>query len=87
MARLTPTQRHAVAAAIGHAVRESLRDTDLAGDFGHNGMVYGVVLPGTPVEQARIVAAKLESAVRTALPRPLAGVRIEFIAERVEEAK
>ncbi|WP_448189942.1 GAF domain-containing protein [Azospirillum sp. sgz301742] len=85
MARLSPAQRHAVAAAIGKAVRESLRDTDLAGDFGHNGMVYGVVLPGTAVEQARIVAAKLESAVRAALPRPLAGVRIEFIAERVAE--
>lgn len=85
MARLSPHQRHEVAAAIGKAVRESLRDTDLAGDFGNNGTVYGVVLPGTPVEQARIVAGKLESAVRAALPRPLAGVRIEFIAERVGE--
>lgn len=86
MARLTQSQRHEVAAAIGGAVQASLRDTDMACDFGHNGMVYGVVLPGTGVEQARIVAGKLESAVRAALPRPLSGVRIEFTAERVGES-
>ncbi|WP_431859078.1 GAF domain-containing protein [Azospirillum sp.] len=85
MARLSTHQRHEVAAAIGKAVRASLRDTDLAGDFGNSGTVYGVVLPGTPVEQARVVAAKLETAVRATLPRPLSGLRIEFIAERVGE--
>lgn len=87
MARLSPQQRHEVAAAIGRAVRESLRDTDLAGDFGNSGAVFGVVLPGTSVEQARVVAAKLEAAVRAALPAPLAGVRIEFLAERVGEGE
>jgi len=64
-------------------VRASLRDTDLACDIGHNGLVYGVVLPATGVEQARIVAAKLEAAVRKALPTRLAAITISFIAERV----
>lgn len=86
LSRLSPDQRMEVATAIGHAVRKSLRDTDLACDFGQHGLVFGVVLPGTGMEQARIVAAKLETAVRGALPAPLAGIPISFTAERVEGA-
>jgi len=80
MARLSQHQRREVAAAIGRAVRQSLRDTDMACDIGNNGIVYGVVLPGTAVEQARLVAAKLERAVRATLPKQLADVRIDFTA-------
>ncbi len=83
LSRLSAGQRAEVAAAIGKAVRESLRDTDLACDFGQHGLVFGVVLPGTPVEQARIVAAKLETAVRKALPGPLATIPIAFTAQKV----
>lgn len=83
MARLSADQRMEVATAIGRAVRKSLRDTDLACDFGQHGLVFGVVLPGTAMEQARIVAGKLENAVRAALPPPLAGIPITFAAERV----
>jgi len=83
LARLTVAQRSEVAASIGKAVRASLRDTDLACDIGHNGLVYGVVLPATGVEQARIVAAKLETAVRKALPARLSTITISFVAESV----
>ncbi|MBP2315776.1 GAF domain-containing protein [Azospirillum soli] len=86
LSRLSAGQRAEVAAAIGKAVRESLRDTDLACDFGQHGLVFGVVLPGTPVEQAQIVAAKLESAVRKALPGPLANIPIAFTAQKVGAA-
>lgn len=85
LARLTVHQRNAVASAIGQAVRASLRDTDLACDVGNNGLVYGVVLPATPVEQARIVSDKLEAAVRKALPPQLANVGIRFTAAKVGE--
>lgn len=83
LSRLSPDQRMEVATAIGRAVRQSLRDTDLACDFGQHGLVFGVVLPGTAVEQARIVASKLEKAVRGSLPPPLVGIPISFAAERV----
>ncbi|NYZ10951.1 GAF domain-containing protein [Azospirillum sp. RWY-5-1] len=86
LSRLLPDQRMEVATAIGKAVRQSLRDTDLACDFGQHGLVFGVVLPGTAMEQARIVAAKLEKAVRGALPQPLADIPISFAAERVGDA-
>jgi hypothetical protein len=78
MGRLSLTQRHAVAAAIAEGVRASLRDTDLACDFGQQGQSFGVVLPGTSMEQARVVAGKLERAVRQALPPALADLPISF---------
>lgn len=81
--RLTAAQRNELAAAIGAAVRKSLRDTDLACDFGQHGLVFGVVLPGTPLERAELVASKLEFAVRGALPSSLSKLKIAFTAARV----
>ncbi|HRJ60281.1 MAG TPA: GAF domain-containing protein [Azospirillaceae bacterium] len=81
--RLSAAQRNELAAAIGAAVRKSLRDTDLACDFGQHGLVFGVVLPGTPLERAELVASKLEFAVRGALPSSLSKLKIAFTAARV----
>ncbi|CAO3409320.1 GAF domain-containing protein [Azospirillum largimobile] len=82
--RLSAGQRAELAAAIGEAVRGSLRDTDLACDFGQQGTSFGVVLAGTPLDGARLVEAKLERAVRQALPEALAGITIGFTTRRIE---
>lgn len=84
LSRLSPAQRAELAAAIGKAVRESLRDTDMACDFGQQGVSFGVVLTGTPLEGARLVAAKLERAVRASLPSALVDIPIAFTTEKVE---
>lgn len=83
--RLNAGQRNELAAAIGAAVRKSLRDTDLACDFGQHGLVFGVVLPGTPLDRAELVASKLEFAVRGSLPPSLLKLKIAFTAARVGE--
>ncbi|AWK89179.1 GAF domain-containing protein [Azospirillum thermophilum] len=84
LSRLSAAQRAELASAIGRAVRDGLRDTDLACDFGQHGAVFGVVLTGTPLAGARLVAAKLEAAVREALPPALSAIPITFATERVE---
>ncbi|CAO3356763.1 GAF domain-containing protein [Azospirillum palustre] len=84
LSRLSVAQRADLAAAIGEAVRGSLRDTDLACDFGHQGTSFGVVLAGTPLEGAKQVEAKLERAVREALPAGLAKIPIGFVTRRID---
>ncbi|MBP2300615.1 GAF domain-containing protein [Azospirillum picis] len=84
LSRLSVGQRAELAAAIGQAVRTSLRDTDLACDFGQQGSSFGVVLAGTPIEGARLVESKLERAVRKALPAALVDIPISFATRRVE---
>ncbi|MBP2229632.1 hypothetical protein J2847_002931 [Azospirillum agricola] len=83
LSRLSSSQRADLAAAIGRAVRDSLRDTDLACDFGNQGATFGVVLTGTPLEGARLVEAKLERAVRQSLPEALAAIPIAFTTRKV----
>lgn len=84
LSRLSVAQRADLAAAIGTAVRGSLRDTDLACDFGQQGASFGVILAGTPLEGAKLVEAKLEKAVRRELPDGLANISISFLTRRVE---
>lgn len=84
LSRLSVAQRADLAAAIGEAVRGSLRDTDLACDFGHQGTSFGVVLAGTPLEGAKQVEAKLERAVRQALPAGLSTIPIGFVTRRID---
>lgn len=84
LSRLSVAQRADLAAAIGEAVRGSLRDTDLACDFGHQGTSFGVVLAGTPLEGAKQVEAKLERAVREALPAGLSTIPIGFVTRRID---
>ena len=84
LSRLSAGQRAELAAAIGRAVRDSLRDTDMACDFGHQGVSFGVVLTGTPLEGARLVEAKLEKAVRQSLPSGLTTIPIAFATQKVE---
>ncbi len=84
LSRLSVGQRADLAAAIGTAVRGSLRDTDLACDFGQQGASFGVILAGTPLDGAKLVEAKLERAVRRELPDGLANIPIGFVTRRVE---
>ncbi len=84
LSRLSAAQRAELASAIGSAVRDSLRDTDLACDFGHQGTSFGVVLTGTPLEGAKLVEAKLEQAVRAALPLALRRIPISYTTQKVE---
>lgn len=84
LSRLSVAQRADLAAAIGTAVRGSLRDTDLACDFGQQGASFGVILAGTPLEGAKLVEAKLERAVRRELPDGLSNIPIGFVTRRVE---
>ncbi|MBI1207869.1 MAG: hypothetical protein GC191_11340 [Azospirillum sp.] len=83
LARYSSDQRREVAAVIGAAVRETLRDTDLAFDYGHQGQSVGVVLPATGLDRAQVVAGKLEAAVRGKLPAGMEDLAIEFAAEHV----
>lgn len=82
--RLSAEARADLAAAISTGVHRSLRNTDLACEYGSQGTSYGVVLPATPLEQAHVVARKLETAVREELPAELAHIAIDFVAEKVE---
>ncbi|MCG5242530.1 GAF domain-containing protein [Azospirillum doebereinerae] len=84
LSRLSAAQRAELAAAIGRAVRSSLRDTDLACDFGQQGASFGVVLTGTGLDGAKLVEAKLEKAVRQSLPAELADIPIVFTTKKVE---
>ncbi|CAO3430221.1 GAF domain-containing protein [Azospirillum doebereinerae] len=84
LSRLSAAQRAELAAAIGRAVRSSLRDTDLACDFGQQGASFGVVLTGTGLDGAKLVEAKLERAVRHSLPEELAAIPIAFTTKKVE---
>ncbi|MCW2243387.1 GAF domain-containing protein [Azospirillum canadense] len=83
LSRLSADRRAEVAAAIGRAVRQGLRDTDMACDVGQHGMVFGVVLPGTPMDRAQLVSERLEASVRKALPADLADLPISFTAQKV----
>ncbi|MBE0476083.1 MAG: diguanylate cyclase [Coriobacteriia bacterium] len=51
-----------VLAAVGKAMRDSLRATDMPARFG--GDEFAVILPGTTAQEARRVAEKLQAALR-----------------------
>jgi len=56
-----PEERRAhVSAAVGHAVQNALRDTDLAFEQARSGWEFEVLLPATPAENAAIAGHKLQ---------------------------
>ncbi len=55
------------ARTVGEVVGRSLRTTDLAFDHRRSGFEFAVLLPATSTSEARIVAGKLERAVREQL--------------------
>ncbi|MGQ3070402.1 MAG: GAF domain-containing protein [Ferrovibrionaceae bacterium] len=55
------------ARTVGEVVGRSLRNTDLAFDHKRSGFEFAVLLPATSTAEARIVANKLERAVREQL--------------------
>jgi GGDEF domain-containing protein len=68
---LTREERVSVAVAISRAVRTSLRRTDMAFDYRSEAGEVAVLMPGTPLANVYVVAAKLERAIGAQLARPL----------------
>jgi len=66
---LPKARRPAISAAVGKAVEETLRDTDLAFENHLSGWEYDVILPATPTENAAIVGQKLQRELTTLLAR------------------
>jgi hypothetical protein len=66
-AQATEADRLLYARAVGEVVGRSLRTTDLAFDHKRSGFEFAVLLPATSTTEARIVAEKLERAVRDQL--------------------
>ncbi len=66
-AEATEADRLLFARTVGEVVGRSLRTTDLAFDHKRSGFEFAVLLPGTSTAEARIVADKLERAVRDQL--------------------
>jgi hypothetical protein len=67
--QLPPTLRMRLPAALLAAVRENLRDSDLAFTLERSGLTIAVLMPGSEVSQARTKAQEL----RTAIARKLGG--------------
>lgn len=64
---LAQDKRAAVSAAVGQAVQDTLRDTDLAFDHPRSGWEFEVLLPATPPENAAVAAEKLHLQLDTLL--------------------
>jgi hypothetical protein len=83
LAGISAEQRRQTTSLMGKAVAQALRNTDMAFDYGYQGAVFGVILPGTPLEGAKIAANKLERSIRASLPEEYRDLPIDFIAEQV----
>ncbi len=68
---LETTQRLAIAGALGRAVADSLRDTDIAFYRDESDCEYDVVLPLTPLAHGDLVAGRLLDLFRSNLPEAL----------------
>jgi len=66
---LTREERVEVSVAISRSVRMALRRTDMAFDYRSDAGEVAVLMPGTPLANVHVVAAKLEGAVRAHLDR------------------
>lgn len=68
--RLNTDERVETAAAISRAVRSHLRRTDMAFDYRRDLGEVAVLMPGTSLANAHLVARKLERAIGAQLARP-----------------
>ena len=64
---LTAAQQTCVPIAFSRTVSKVLRQSDLAFDYQKTGMEFALVLPATPVADARIVVEKLQASLETEL--------------------
>ena len=83
---LAPEQHSILALALGEAARTTFRATDLAFERATEDAEYAILLPGTPLHDAELLAGKLRDAIGLHLPAsiPLATVLIE--ARPIEDA-
>jgi hypothetical protein len=82
---LPPAQRPEISSAVGHAVRATLRDTDLAFETRASGWEYDVVLPATPYRHATVAGDKLRHRLDALLAREHPGLRISIAVQRLYE--
>jgi hypothetical protein len=61
------TERGAVSEIVAKAVRESLRETDIAFEYRRTGWEFAVLLPMTDLEHARSVSDRLRASIDTHL--------------------
>lgn len=76
---LAPEQHSILALALGEAARTTFRSTDLAFEREADDADYAILLPGTPIDDAKLLAGKLRDAIGVHLPAsiPLATIQIE----------
>lgn len=82
---LSAEQHSILALALGEAVRSTFRATDLAFEREAQDAEYAILLPGTPIEDATLLADRLRAAISNHLPDSLPAKTIEIGAEPIDE--
>ena len=83
--RLERTQMQSVAGALGLAVADSLRDTDIAFEHGDGGWEFDVVLPMTPIVHANLVGNRLIGLFDDNLPNDMKGLSVSFTVNMIHD--
>ena len=86
-ADFTAEQLNRISIALGQAVRQSLRRTDLAFDYQQDRQEFVIVLPGTPVENNPIIVDKLSSGLNTAVENEAPPARFSITAHVLHKAE
>ncbi|MDF1791058.1 MAG: hypothetical protein P1U88_04065 [Thalassobaculaceae bacterium] len=81
---LGPEQHSILALALGEAVRTTFRATDLAFEREREDAEYAILLPGTPLDDAELLAGKLRTALERRLPPSLPSAAILIEARTIE---
>lgn len=84
---LPPERRAKVAVAVGRAVEERLRDTDLAFENHRSGWEFEVLLPATPAANAAVAAEKLRRELGQILAQESALLSVSIAVRTLHEAK
>lgn len=83
---LSPEQHSILALALGEAVRTTFRATDLAFEREPEDAEYAILLPGTPIGDAKFLAGKLRDALGRRLPPSISVEAILIDAQAIEES-
>ncbi len=83
---LAPEQHSILALALGEAARTTFRSTDLAFERAAEDAEFAILLPGTPLDDAELLAGKLRDALRPHLPSSVPLDTILIDARPIEDA-
>lgn len=83
---LAPEQHSILALALGEAARTTFRSTDLAFERAAEDAEFAILLPGTPLDDAEMLAGKLRDALRPHLPSSVPLDTILIDARPIEDA-